>query len=251
MEETETLPQGTSEPAESAPVEQPSILDVDSAERVKFDGREWSTQDLKKAYLMQSDYTKKMQELSETRDNYNYYEHLKADLDKVERNPALAAEFKKIYPEKFHSWVSKFQTPKQEIKAGLPDEYVEDLKSLKEMVFKDKVEAFEAQIDANINTFSKKYPYADTEAVLARLEYLTNRGEKVTNQVWEKTYKTLHDRVEQSVSNHQKEIVNKQKQATAKAKDSPMGGGIPSDPPVRFKSIKEAESAYLKSKGLA
>lgn len=254
MEESETLPQGTSAPAETpAPVEQPSsVLDVDSAERVKFDGREWSREELRKSVLMQSDYTKKMQEFSETRKNYDFYENLRADLAKVKRNPGLAQEFKNVYPEKFHDWVKDFDTKEQpNQKSELPEEFVSEFKSLKQMVYQEKIQAFEAQIDAKMADLSKKYPYADTEAVLGRLDYLNNKGEKITDQHWEKIFKTLHDRVEQSVAARQKEMVTKQKQATAKAKDTSSGGGIPSDPPVQHKSIQAAGNAYLKSKGWA
>jgi GTP-dependent phosphoenolpyruvate carboxykinase len=65
--------------------EQPDLTDLDSVDRFRFAGREWTRDELQKSILMQNDYTRKTQEISETR---KYYEHLQSDLPKVLRDPS-------------------------------------------------------------------------------------------------------------------------------------------------------------------
>jgi hypothetical protein len=86
--------------SEAAPESTPqTVAELDKLEKFKFEGQEYTPQELKNAILRQSDYTRKTQEFSQER---RFYDNLQADLRSVRSNPALAAEFRRTYPEKFH-----------------------------------------------------------------------------------------------------------------------------------------------------
>ena len=91
------------------PTEQSEITELEKLERFKFKGEEWTPKKAEQAFMRQQDYTKKAQELAEQRKEYEselkhreYRSNLKADINHVLKNPSLADEFKKIYPEEYH-----------------------------------------------------------------------------------------------------------------------------------------------------
>ena len=249
-----TIPvEGTSEATQQGGGEQPSITELDSLERFKFDGREWTPQELKNAYLMQSDYTKKTEQLANVRKEHEFYENLTADLAKVKADPSLMAEFQRVYPKKFHSFLeyvtsreaSSVSKDMGKPSQALDSDIMREFKEMKAMIYEDKVKSFEAQIDAKVNSLSKKYPFATEDAALSRAEALIRQGEKLTDQAWERIFSSIHERNKKAWESNQKEMVTKQKAAHAKGKDVPPGGGIPADAPRKFKNFKEATEAAI------
>ena len=158
--EVESSTEGSEEILEQK-AEQPSVLDLDSVDKFKFNGREWTPKDLKSAYMMQSDYTRKMQEIAQDR---KYADNLSTDVSAVLANPELAEQFKKIYPPKYHAVLDKIlekALPKQGLeRPGTSDPvFMNRLERLEKQIFEREVMAAEAEIDSKFKTFNEKYPY--------------------------------------------------------------------------------------------
>lgn len=248
--------------------EQPSVYDLDSAEKVKWQGREWTKDELSKSFMMQSDYTQKTQRLNEER---KYAENFAYDLMSVLKNPSLAARFKQIYPQTFHAHVdaglslykqlraqgmSHSQAAEQtqdqaqgQSKAGLPDEFLQRFERLESQIEQTNLAKIEAQLDATFSKLEQKYPFADEEMVIARASALIDQGQKMSDDVWDKLWKSSHETLKGKADKHYSEQVNKQKQANQKGRDVGSGGGIPASAPKQPKSIKEATDMFLKEQG--
>jgi hypothetical protein len=250
-ESTETPGQGTGGNA-------PEILDLDSVQKFRFSGREWTPKDFQGAYMMQADYTRKTQALAEER---KFYDNLDTDLASVRQQPALAEKFKEVYPEKFHAYLgyvlpqsqSQNQSqaqpgqsgqkpsldPEIQKKLGLVDELHSDLQER-------RIQAAEAQVDAVFQTMGKKYPMADEETVIARAQYFLDQKKQenpkavITDKDWDNLFKTVHDRNKGKAEAYYSEQVNKQKQANSRGRDIASGGGTPGQAPKVPKTIKEA-----------
>lgn len=243
---------GDSQSVEAQSTEQPSVTDVDSLERFKFNGREWTPKELKESYLRHEDYSRKTQSISEER---KFYDNLSHDLETVKSNPALIDKFKQIYPEKFHNylkWVGPAETPtnKQQTPAGIDPSFVEEFKQLKAEINEQKVSAINAELDAKFNKLSTQYPMADEEAVIARAAALVDKGEKLTDKVWDSLWKSVHDRNQNLADKYYSEKVKKQTQANSKGKDVGAGGSTPGAAPVRPRSIKEMTNHLFSSGAL-
>lgn len=226
--------------------EQPSIVELDSLEKFKWKGREITPKDLESFAMMQSDYTKKTQAIAEER---KYYENLEYDLEAVKRNPSLAEKFKSVYPEKYHKFLGYVspQQPQQSYQStqtsqaqGMDPEFMERFNRIEQELNERKVAAVQAELDAKFEQLSKKYPFADEEAVIARAQALLDRGEKLTDQVWDKLWKGVNERYEKLAEARYQERLNKTKQAHASGKDSGAGGGTPGQAPRQPRTIKEA-----------
>ena len=97
------------------------VVDITDPDRYRYNGR--PVKDWASGYMRQQDYTSKTQEIAQER---KYYENLHYDLDKVRQDPALAEQFKQIYPEKFHAYLrfiqqgtpSQTQSPQQQQQAA-------------------------------------------------------------------------------------------------------------------------------------
>lgn len=242
---------------ETSPVEQtsaaPQVVDLDSLEKFKYAGRELTPKELQSMIMMQSDYTRKTQALAEER---KYYDNLGADLAAVKANPSLADRFKSVYPEKFHSYLDYVvsqstqgqgaqqqtqQTPQYQI----DPEFKRRFDAIESELNERKIAAINAELDAKFKTLSEKYPYADEEAAIARAQALIDRGEKLTDKVWEGIFKSVHERYDQLIKKQQSAQFNKQKQANLKGKDAAAGGGIPGQAPKQPRTIKEASKFAL------
>jgi hypothetical protein len=225
----------------------PQVVDLDSLERFKYAGRELTPKELQSMVMMQSDYTRKTQAIAEER---KYYENLSIDLAAVKSNPALAERFRSVYPEKFHSYLeyvspAQTQTPQgqgqtQTQQYQMDPEFKRRFESLESELNERKVAAIQAELDAKFKTLSEKYPLADEEAAVARAQALIDRGEKLTDKVWESIWKSVHERNDGLFKKQYSAQFNKQKQANLKGKDAASGGGIPGQAPKQPRTIKEA-----------
>lgn len=250
---------------EQAPEAAPSITELDKLEKFKFEGREWTPSDLKKSVLMHQDYTRKTQEFAQER---KYYDNLSADLKQVRVNPALAAEFKRLYPEKFHGYLEHVlgqagntsaqpdqgSTASSQSKyAQLDPEVVARFERVEANVFNKEVAAIEKELEAQDTEFSSKFPMADVDSCYAKAQSLLDRNKdlpkdqhvELSKEIWERIYKADHEKNQKRYEAVYKDNINKQKQAGLKGKDAGAGGGMPGGSPRTYKSIKEATSAAL------
>lgn len=231
----------------------PSIPDLDSMEKFKYGGREMTAKELRSEMMMQSDYTKKTQAMAEER---KYHDNLRADLAAVKANPSLAEKFKSIYPERFHAYL-EYVTPSQQARAEaqptqqryaeIDPNVMQRFQRMEADMTQREVAAINAQLDAKFSKLSEKFPFADEEAAIARAQTLQERGEKLTDQVWENIWKSVHDKNEGRFKQIQSAQAQKQKTANAKGKDAAQGGGIPGQAPVKPKTIKEASKFALEA----
>ena len=241
-----------STPEADGNITEQQLVELDKLDKFKFQGKEWNTKDLLSGFMRQSDYTHKTTEMAKDR---KYYDHLSADLENVRNRPELAAQFKQLYPEKFHSYLRLLQQeqmsePDKESaqSLSLPPEVkklVERFDVIEGHYKEQQVKSTQAQLDAIIDPLNKKYPFADEEAALARGQMLHDKGVELTQERWEEIYKTIHSRNESAWKANKSEQIKKQKEANLKGSDAPSGGGIPGGKPYTPKTVKEAHKMYL------
>lgn len=234
------------------------LVDLDKLEKFRFDGRDWSPKDLKSAYLMQSDYTKKTQEVAKDR---QYVDNFRHDLNTLIADPKRIEEFAKVYPKHYTDIAKsiletlttrgqKEEAPNQG--AGVDPKFLSEFNSIKgkiseweEAQRQAEIEKIHSWIDNQFDSLSKKYPFANAEAVNARASYLADTGTQITEQVLDKLFKSNNDEIKQAMDKVYKEKAVKQIEANKKGKDIGVGGGVPSQAPKGFKTIKEATAALL------
>lgn len=228
--------------------EQPGPLDIDSVERFRFNGREWTPKELKNAYMMHEDYTRKTQAISEER---KYNEALRYDLEQVEKDPTLAEKFKQIYPEKYHAYLNyvlKNQAQQQvqpQQQSGMDPKFVERFERLEKSLREKEVAAIDAELEVKFKQLSEKYPFADEEVAITRAQNLINSGETLDDKAWDAIWKSVHDRVQKLSTGAMSKQVNQQKQLNVKGKDTGAGGGTAGQAPRRPKSLKEATDGFI------
>lgn len=259
-QESESLNQ-----TQETPKEQPSIIDLDTMEKFKFGGREWTPKELKSAYMMQSDYSKKTAEIAQERKfSENLIHDLRTIRQKMADNPAIIDEFKRIYPKKYHAYADEMldllrstQKPTQQMQQpqspSLPPEIQRKIDLLEEKMGTYERNTFEAEVakhaselERTLSTLSQKYPFADEEQVLSRAQALRERGEELDQKAWDGLFKMVNEKNENFLKQRQSEMIKKQNTANQKAKDVASGGGTPAQAPRKFRTIKEASEAAIK-----
>lgn len=262
MEENEGLGQET-ESTESLnpstePQGEPSILDLDSVDKFKFGGREWTPKEFQGAYMAQADYTRKTQALAEER---KYYDNLLADLDNVKKNPTLADKFKQVYPQKFHNYLGTV-TPAQAEKlqaqaqgtAQTPEyaQLLDRLDRIEKESFEKQVSAIQSELDTKFEALGKKYPFASEDEVLAKATALVDRltkehgpDAKVSDSHLEALFKASNEKVSKLAEKHYSSLVKGQKQANVRGKDAGSGGQLPGQAPKQPRTLSEAREAFL------
>jgi hypothetical protein len=255
------------EQAETAEQKAQAVFDLESASKVKWDGKEYTPKELRDMFMMKSDYTKKTQELSQKEKSWGEKEktweseskfqtNLSADLAAVKSNPELTAQFKAIYPEKYHAYLglvteaekkAEMQALPPEIQAKLAkmDELEKKLTGIESTFDEQKAAAINAELDATFKPLAEKYPYADEEQVIARAQAILDKDPKatLTAETWDNLFKLAHERVENLVKTKQSQSVEKQKQANNQASGPAPGGQTPMQAPKKFGSLREAFDA--------
>jgi hypothetical protein len=229
-----------------------ALAEIDKMEKFKFQGKEWTPKDLEKAILRQSDYSKKTLGLAEERKAFEnerkFAENLYADLNLVKKNPNLATEFLKLYPEKYHAYLkqtlsesnSQQQTSQTQTQNVSPDyELLSRIQKIENTFTQQEVAKNTDHINVTIDRLSKKYPDALPEMAVARIFELKNQGVEITDQSWEDTFKSVNDQIGSLVKSKYGELVKKQTQVNAKGRDVDSGGGTVGRAPPKFKSLKE------------
>lgn len=250
-------------PQDSNPQEQetkqPELTDLEKLERFTYQGREMTPKDLQSAMMMQADYTRKTQEIAQER---KYYDALADDLKSVRENPALAQEFRKIYPEKFHGYLEyalngatqQQQQPGQQlqqqtqVQPQVPKEFMDRFQKLESAWSQQEVEKAQAQLDSIFDKYSKKFDMADERTVLATAQQLHGAGTKLDEATWEKIFKADHDRHMERFQAYYKTKQTNQLEANRKARDAGPGGGTPGQAPVK-RTFDEATKAAIQELG--
>lgn len=232
-------PRSESPSAESKSQE---IADIDQLEKVKFQGKEWTREELNRAFMMQKDYTQKTQSLSEER---KFSENLVYDLKSVMGDPSLAEEFKRIYPAKYHAYldfVPKQASQETKEPSNVDPAFMQrfqtveqELAEYKQAKQQAEVAQYESQIEATSQKMGKKYPLADEETVLARADQALKHGVELTEANWEKLWKAVSDRNQERYKKHYSEQIKNQQSASFQGRDIAGGGGVPGSSPSKMK----------------
>ncbi len=245
------------------PVEQQQLFDLDSADKFRWQGKEWSKDSFKehldKSTLMQSDYTKKTQELAKKE---KFYRALPADLEAVRQNPALAEEFMRVYPKSFHHYVQGVKpTQPDQSQAQKPttDPRLETrLEQIERSFREQETKAILSRLDTMFSSLSQKYPDADEELILAKAQTLLDRKQSAANesgeegaveisdQEWDALWKSEQDKFEKRFKEKSSSQFKAQKDASKRARDVGPGGGVPARGMPQVRTIKEASALALK-----
>lgn len=243
------------------------ILDLDKLDRFRFQGKEWTAKDLRNAYMMRQDYTRKTQEISETR---KYVDNFPADLKSVIENPDLIHDLRAVYPAEFVEIAEKAlamrqgnpgssQTTSAQGAQNTPPELanvLKDLSSLKSEMSAYKQEKYQAEIakseawlDKTYASLTEKYPFTKrpgaTEIVTARAAYAREQGYEINEKVLESFFRDVNKMFKDEQVSRTKAQISGQSNANLRGKDTGAGGGIPGSPAVRPKSMREAKEAAL------
>lgn len=260
LETTPAPQQQAQEKAETTTAQQ--LLDLDKTEKFLFKGKEMTRDELEKAYMRQQDYTKKTQALADER---KFIDNLSVDLKAVKSNPALVAEFKKVYPEKYHAYLDVVldqAAQQQQPQAAVPPEILQRLEQHEQMltaVQEERQKAEEAKIDAQLETyeqkFTKKYPLADVGSVYHALEAhvrkmrqedetygIKNLDEKTIEHFYKQANEYFEKRFNEWNQNKLKNI----RDVNERASDIPKGGGIPGEAPRKM-SLKDVADHIIGS----
>lgn len=253
--------QTTDQAPEAAPKQteaeaQPSVMDLEKLERFMYQGKEWTPKDLQSAIMRQADYTQKTQALSEER---KYFDNLEHDLRAVRENPQLAEEFKRVYPDKFHSYLEyaapntqgqpqgpQGQPPGAATQFQLPPEVqakLDSIDKLQKAWTEQEVEKTQAQLDAIFDRFGKKYELADERNVTALAIDLHRQGVKLDDAQWEKIFADDHKRHEQRYESRYQAKVKEWKETNKRAADAGPGGGTPGQAPKKLSFAEATEEA--------
>lgn len=221
-------------------------IDLDTVTKVKWEGKEYTPSDFRKMMMFQSDYTKKTQSVAQTQ---KYYEALSHDLEAIRNNPQLVSEFQKIYPKEFHKYLDNvmpkdWKTGNQSERGNLPPEVEEKLARFDSYIKEQEVTAQEAKIESITSKLAQKYPEAIEDVVLARAQALVEQGHSLTQEHWDKLYKTSHDFMLKRMTDRQTKQFDSQKNANLKGRGIGPGGGTPGQAPRKL-SFKDATEAAI------
>lgn len=278
---TEAAPSGSDQFSSKAPGTESSegatkeapLTDLDKLERFRFEGREWKREDLRRAYLRQQDYTRKTQELAETR---KYTDNFAIDLREVINNRARLEDFRRIYPREFVERAEEIlgHLPEQKPAQGTSQQQGQDpVRSELEGIKRDlgqwkqekqqaEVASIQSWLDNKFDAFTKKYSNVSRfgegdknpvlKAINSDLTILAEKGTKITEQVIEHYFKGYDDTLKASWNAMRKSEITQQQRAGKEARDVGPGGGAPGAAPKGPKTFKEATAlmiADLEAKG--
>ncbi len=261
----------TPQPQQSAQAQ--ALTDISKLEKFIYDGKELTPTELKNLMMFRQDYTKKTQEISKFKKEFDsiksysdeskrFRENLAIDLENVSRNPSLASKFKEVYPSEFHKLVD-YALKKEQQEQKLSDPRLDEIDKLKEAyteLHEEKVEKASLEIDSAFKEFGAKYPLSNEPDVVVSLEkILENKvqaaidaGEnpkrvKLDSKDFEQVFKASHDFHDKRFNQHYSKQFNKQKETNEMAKSSGSGGATPTGAPHQFKNMKDAEAAAIEA----
>lgn len=262
-EQTKVETQETQAPQDQA-VSQ-AVHELEKLGKFKFEGEEYTPDDLRKAILRMKDYTTKTQEIGSERkkieadrqqieQDSNFYRNLSWDLAKVRENPSLAAEFVKIYPERFHKDLKEVlaetgepeQSPKRQASKATPDvETLSRLERLEKYYTDQETAKYEQEIKSITTEMQAKYPDALKDLVMARAHDVAMGGVKLSKESWETLFKESDLQMKEMLKSRYGELVKKQTVANSKSRDVGSGGGTPGQAPQKFKNFSELNKTVI------
>lgn len=124
---------------------------------------------------------------------------------------------------------------------------------MEERVNEAKVAQDSAQIETWFDEYSKKYPSADVRWVNFEAAQAAERmeagGRRLSKEeaksIVEKCFKSDHEAREKQFNERMRSLNQAQKAAGKKAQDMGSGGRVPSAPPRKAKSLKEATQQLI------
>ncbi len=241
--------------------EAPSITNLDSLSEFEFQGNKYTPERLQEVF-------QGYQTLSQKEKSYQaedrFWQNLDTDLQSVMQDPNLAAKFKQIYPQKFHTILDRMlgrDSHSASQPQGIPKEFLNELGQLKngyqtmqQRLEQIEVEKANAQLDAILPKLADKYPLSVEDAVLARAEAFISQGGKMTDAVWDRFAKESHDGVKKKADSHYQKELQTQLEKGRQSSDTGPGGAPPGKAPPRgprtFEDAQKAYMAHLKANGL-
>ncbi len=244
------------------------IPDLAQLAKFRFEGQEITYDDLRRSYLRHKDYTQKTTALAEER---KFNDNLRADLGKIQADPSLIAEFKKIYPEKYH-WHLDYiqqqqqgqQTSQAQSAAQLPPELLSRIEKQEQMlkgIVSESQESQQSALGSLFETmeskFQTKYPQANlVTAYSAFGDYLEEQGvpskeilkspAKFEAQ-FEQYVKASHEATVKQFAAWQKQQVKNAREVNNQASDIGRGSGqAPTTSPERLR-LKDVGDAMMRS----
>lgn len=277
---TELAPSAeTAEPqsaqAPSQPLTKQETIELDKLEKFKINGEEWTPKTLQAAMLRQQDYSKKTQETAQER---KFLDNFEKDIETVKGNPSLAAEFKRIYPPKYHQFVDRLlstsvvqeEQPANDLKDNdlFKDPRIQQLlqeadesrayrKRQDEVSMQQNVKTATQEIEATLRELVAKHnvpkeAQKDVELVtLKKIEELISFNKEnpdkavpLTGDIWNKAYEQTYADFNRTMEALYKQKVNKQTEASKKAKDIGAGGGTLANAPTKV-PMKDVKAQML------
>jgi len=233
-------------------------FELDGVSEFSFGGEKYTPDRFQEILSQYKTYESQVKEASE---NKKFEENLETDIDNVLHNPHLAQRFKEVYPKKYHGIIDRFlktgQAPaqgqsqnSQQQSGGIPKELlpvVDDVKFLKEHVFKAQVETANAKLDALLPPIFKKYPLANEEQVYARAEAALAKGQSLSDAAWERLIRESHEGITKKADEFYNQKLKSQLEKGKQGRDVGPGGVTPGQAPRKAKNFEEAYQEMLKS----
>ncbi len=245
----QTIP-GTESAQSEAPA--PSITNLDSLSEFEFQGERFTPERLQEIYKGYQTFGEQ-QKSAQSEDRF--WRNLEADIDNVVQNPALAEQFKRVYPQKFHAILNKLMPNSEPQSPSIPKELTERLSKVDQMearLHQMAVESANAKLDAILPKLYDKYPMAVEDQVLARAEAFLSQGGKLTDGIWERLAKESHESARKRSDAYYKKELQAQTTKGIQAQDIGPGGAAPGKAPPKIRSFDEAQTAmiaHMKSQG--
>lgn len=240
------------------------IVDLGKLPKFKWNGKTLTAKELQSMAMMQSDYTKKTQEIAQSK---KYYENLYYDLSNVKQNPELAAKFKSIYPKQFHAYLdhalqeisSQNPVKKEQEATAKPQEEQPKTPALDPRVEEvynfmkeQRLASAQEKIDALLDRLNSKYPKADEEKIIARVQTLNelsqqdpSRYKRPKDEDIERMFKEDHEGFQKKLKEHLSQTLEEQRKANARGRGPAPGGATAGQAPKLPKTIKEATELAL------
>ena len=246
---------------ESAAPAAPQSTDIDSLSEFSFQGQKYTPQALAK---LLGEHQKFSQTLPEAEKYREYAENFEIDLEKVARNPALADQFKQLYPKQYHAAVDRLvgtnrQSASQDTaKAEVPKEFSNELQAIKAELEGFKQEKYQAQVAQQeaylqkvVDPLFEKYPYAKPKevqnAVFAQAQAMVEQGYKMTDAAWDRLVKETHLAIKKQSDELRQLEIKAQTEKGAAGADTGAGGSPPGQAPARGpRNFREAELEALR-----
>lgn len=256
--------QGGQESTAADAADAPQLTSLDALSEFEFQGEKYTPDQL---HEIITGYKSLSDRQSSSASDERYLANIDVDIEAVLEKPSLAAKFKEIYPQKFHSILDrvlkssgKTQDSQSPTNGQLPREFLDEFGQLKQgyqslanQVHQYAVQAANAKIEAILPKLIEKYPMAIEDQVLARAEAFLSNGGKLTDAYWERLVRESHDVAQKKADAYYKRQLEGQLQKGKSGADAPAGGATPGMAPRKIKSFADAEKAmieHLRGQGL-